>query len=201
MRLCTTIASLAVLALPIGCDKKPASAPSESSGSGIGKQTTETPPPPPKSEPAKPPPPAYAGPEISNDKNFLGLTLPPQGHWKPEFDADAKVAKWSDDDYFTGIVIRIVSEDLDTIDDLKSAAPMMMQLGTAIKNVREDKKTDKGWYAIVELDEGAYLVYVRKFGKTTVCSAMLTKPKLGGKVIPNNEALKACESYEPNPKG
>ena len=192
----TLIASAIIVALLIGCDKKTDPPPSATLGAAVANADDK------KVEPAKavaPSAPAYNGPAISNEKNFLGLTLPPQGHWKPKYDADAKVAKWEDDDYFTGIVIRIVDDKLDTIDDLKEAAPMMMQLGTAVTKVIEEKKTDKGWYAIVEREKDQDLVYVRKFGKTTVCSALISKSF--GKTISKAEALKACEAYSPNTKG
>jgi len=151
-------------------------------------------------EPA-PAPAAAAGPEANEGKDFLGLDLPPMGKWKPTWDADAKVAKWENDDYMTSIVIRIVKDKLDTVDDLKEAAPMMMQLGTAITKVDETKTTDKGWYAVVTDDEGKNneMVYVRKFGGSQiVCSGNTTKRKdptsVGG--ITKEEIIKACESVK-----
>jgi hypothetical protein len=144
-------------------------------------------------------PPAAAGPSADEGKEFLGLVLPPMGKWKPTWDADAKVAKWENDDFMTGIVIRIVKDKLDSIDDLKEAAPMMMQLGTAITEVVETKTTDKGWYAVVKDDEGknVEMVYVRKFGDSQiVCSGNTTPQKdptsIGG--IKKEEIIKACES-------
>src|SRR5690348_8457634 len=40
----------------------------------------------------------------NKDKDMLNLELAPMGAWKPEWDVDAKVAKWSNEDYMTGIV-------------------------------------------------------------------------------------------------
>ena len=65
-----------------------------------------------KADPAPAPAPAAGGP--SNDKEMLGLDLKPFGAWKPVWDPDAKVAKWENEDIFTGIVIRVVDEKLDT---------------------------------------------------------------------------------------
>jgi len=165
----------------------------------------------PTDEPAKPAeekkPPAPAGvinpgPSPSNDKEFLGLELPPMGAWKPVWDPDAKVAKWENEDYMTGIVIRVVKDKLDSIDDLKEEAPMMMQLGTAITKVVEEGKTPKGWWAIVEMDEGksTNMVYIQKFTDSQiVCSGNLTPKKdissPGG--IKKEEVLTACESIKP----
>ena len=150
---------------------------------------------------AEPTPPAPSGPEPDATKEMMGLDLPPMGAWKPTWDADAKVAKWENEGYMTGIVIRIVSDKLDTIDDLKEAAPMMMQVGTAITKVVEQNKTAKGWYAIVDHDEGKHteMLYIQKFGsKQLVCSGNLTPRKdptsAGG--ITKDEVLKACESIK-----
>jgi hypothetical protein len=138
---------------------------------------------------------ALSGPEPSERKEMLGLKLAPIGKWKPTWDADAKVAKWENPKFLTGIVIRIVDDKLDDIEDLKKAAPMMMQLGSAITKVDEEKKTAKGWYAIVERDKETELAYVQKYGgKTLVCSANLTKSLLSG--IPKKDALKACDSIK-----
>lgn len=151
-------------------------------------------------ETATPPtaPPVAAGPEPSNDKEFLGLELAPMGPWKPVWDPDAKVAKWENEEFMSGIVIRVVSDKLESMDDLKAAAPMMMQIGTAISKVDEDvKKTDLGWWSVVSYDDGKgqVLIYVRKFGNvTTVCSAGL-KASLGDG-IKKDDAMKACESYK-----
>lgn len=146
-------------------------------------------------------PPAPKGPEPDASKEMMGLDLQPMGAWKPTWDADAKVAKWENEGYMTGIVIRIVSDKLDTIDDLKEAAPMMMQVGTAITKVVEQAKTAKGWYAIVDHDEGKHteMLYIQKFGsKQLVCSGNLTPRKdptsAGG--ITKDEVLKACESIK-----
>jgi hypothetical protein len=135
------------------------------------------------------------GPSAGDDKEFLGLDLKAMGSWKPKWDADAKVAKWEDEDFEYSIVNRVVKEKLESIDDLKSEAGMMMQLGSAITKVSEEKKTDKGWYAVVEREAGTSdLIYVRKFGGAqVVCSANLKKADLG-KTIAKADALKACES-------
>jgi hypothetical protein len=151
-----------------------------------------------KVAPPSEPPPAAAGPEPSNDKEFLGLELPPMGKWKPVWDADAKVAKWEDPEIFSGIIIRVVSDKLESMDDLKAAAPMMMQIGTAISKVDKDvTKTDHGWWSVVSYDEDKLqtLIYVRKFGNvTTVCSASLKSSM--GDPIKEADAMKACESYK-----
>jgi hypothetical protein len=164
-----------------GDDKAPAAAPDDSKAAA----PTE-------------PPPAAAGPEPSNDKEFLGLELPAMGAWKPVWDADAKVAKWENPDIFSGIIIRVVSDKLESMDDLKAAAPMMMQVGTAISKVDKDvTKTDHGWWSVVSYDEDKLqtLVYVRKFGNvTTVCSASLKSSM--GDPIKEADAIKACESYK-----
>ncbi|CAN5881408.1 hypothetical protein BH11MYX2_BH11MYX2_04250 [soil metagenome] len=154
-------------------------------------------------KPADPPPPAPSGPSADESKDFLNLDLQPFGKWKPEWDADAKVAKWTNDDFMTSIVIRVVKDKLDTVDDLKEAAPMMMQVGTAIKDVTENKTTDKGWYSVSTYDEGKSTVflYVRKFGASQiVCSANITPVKagdLGAGGIKKEDAMKACESVKP----
>lgn len=194
----TALLLVASCALNVGCDKKADPAPTPAAPSSkaasksddTAKATTTA---------AAEKPAAkvddYKGPVPSNDKEFLGLALAPQGKWKPTWDADAKVAKWESDDSMTGIVIRIVDDKLDTIDDLKAAAPMMMQLGSDITKVVEQKTTPKGWYAVVERDKETDLVYVRKFGATTVCQASLTKGT--GSEITKDDAIKACESYSP----
>ena len=78
---------------------------------------------------------------------------------------------------------------------------MMMQIGTAITKVVEEKKTAKGWYAIVESNEGktTEMLYIQKFGtKQLVCSGNMTKRKdptsAGG--ITKEEITKACESIK-----
>jgi hypothetical protein len=179
---------LVALMVVAGCSKKE-EAPAQ--GSTAVQPTTPaatTPAPKPAAEEPK-------GPSATEDKEFLGLNLPAHGKWKPVWDADAKVAKWEGgDEYFSAIVIRIVKEKIENIEDLKNEAPMMMQLGTAITKVVEEKKTDKGWYAIVERDKVTDLVYMRKLGRLTVCSANISKQDLG-KSITKEEAIKACESY------
>jgi len=144
------------------------------------------------------------GPSPSKDKEMLGLDLAPMGAWKPTWDADAKVAKWENDNYMTAIVIRIVSDKLDSIDDLKEAAPSMMQLGTAVTKVVEQATTPKGWWAIVETDEGksTNMVYVQKFKDAQlVCSGNLTPRKdptsAGG--LKKDEVLTACDSIKVKP--
>ena len=139
------------------------------------------------------------GPQPSNDKEFLGLDLQPlEGDWKPEWDPDAKVAKWSHEDRFSGIVIRVVSDKLTNMDELKAAAPMMMQIGTAISSVTKDvQKTDNGWWTVVKYDDDSSEVYlnVRDInGVTVVCSAGLTSSM--GDPISEETAHKACESYK-----
>jgi hypothetical protein len=94
----------------------------------------------------------------------------------------------------SSIVIRVVSDKLENIEDLKSAAPMMMQLGSAITKVDEEKKTDKGWYAIVEREKVVEMVYVRQLGATVVCSGNLTKEDLG-KQLTKDDVIKACEAF------
>jgi len=188
------LAVLVILTVALmGCEKKDTPDPTQPAP----KETTRTdttakaPAPVPKPEPA----PAPAGPEPSNDKEMLGLDLKGFGPWKPVWDPDAKVAKWENDDVMTGIVIRLVSDKLDNVDDLKSAAPMMMQLGSAITKVEEEKKTDKGWYAVVMREDVKELVYMQKFGsKQIVCSANLTKSDMG--TIKKEDALKACNSID-----
>jgi hypothetical protein len=141
------------------------------------------------------PAPKADGPSASEDKEFLGLDLPAMGAWKPVWDPDAKVAKWSNEESMVAIVNRIVTDKLDSVDDLKEAAPMMMQLGTAITKVDEDKKTDKGWYAVVERGEKSVdLVYVRHFGASTVVCAASIAPQDLGKALTKDEVIKACES-------
>ena len=44
---------------------------------------------------------------------------------------------WENEDYDSSIVNRVVKEKLDDIEDLKTAAPEMMQLGSAITKVVE----------------------------------------------------------------
>jgi hypothetical protein len=191
------IAMFAIL-VAIGCGKKQ-DGEADKAAKPSDKSTTA-----PADKPVAEPPAVPTGPEPSASKEMLGLELAPMGAWKPTWDADAKVAKWENEDYMTGIVIRIVKDKLDTIDDLKEAAPMMMQLGTAITKVVEENKTPKGWYAIVEDNDGktTEMVYIQKFGGTQlVCSGNLTKRKdptsAGG--ITKDEVIKACESIKVKP--
>jgi hypothetical protein len=205
-----TLAAVVLVVAVGACKKKDADAPTPAATKPADdKPAADNPavekPAEPAAKPAEPAaPPAAAGPEANDTKDFLGLELPPMGAWKPVWDPDAKVAKWENDEYMTGIVIRIVKDKLDTIDDLKEAAPMMMQLGTAITAVVETKTTDKGWYAIVNDDEGknTEMVYVRKFGGSQiVCSGNTTPRKdptsVGG--IKKEEIIKACESVKVKP--
>jgi hypothetical protein len=95
----------------------------------------------------------------------------------------------------TGIVIRIVDKKLDNLEDLKKAAPWMLQLGSEITGVVEEKKTAKGWYAIVKREKVTEIAYVQKYGSgQIVCSANLSKSDFG--TIKKAEALKACESIQ-----
>jgi hypothetical protein len=150
-------------------------------------------------EEAKPEePPAPTGPQPSNDKEFLGLDLQPVDGWTPEWDADAKVAKWVNEDIFYGIVIRVVSDKLTSMDELKAAAPMMMQVGTAISSVTKDvQKTDQGWWTVVKYDDDKGEVYLNVAeinGVTVVCSANLGSGM--GDAITEELAHKACSSYK-----
>jgi hypothetical protein len=191
-----SVVGFAILVAAAGCGKK-----KEGDAAGGDKPATGDKP---AAEPAKPAEPAVAanpGPSPSKDKEWLGLELAPMGAWKPEWDPDAKVAKWSNEDYMTGIVIRVVKDKLDSIDDLKNEAPMMMQLGTAITKVVETGKGSLGWWAIVESDEGknTTMVYVQKYTDAQiVCSGNLTPRKdptsAGG--ITKDEVMKACESIK-----
>lgn len=186
--------ALALVSLVAGCDKKSDPTPSASAAEEKSEKPT-------KAEakgdekPAKAAPKKVDGPSADESKDFLGLDLPDMGGFKAKWDADAKVAKWENEDYEFSIVNRIVKEKLDTIEDLKEAAPMMMQLGTAITKVVEEKKTAKGWYAVVESESGVDLVYVRTFGVTVVCSGSLKKATLG-KSLSKKEILDACESLK-----
>lgn len=186
------VACTFTLALVAGCDKKsdptPTAAASESKKDDGTKKVAD------KAEAkAEPKAAKVDGPSASDDKESLGLELPAFGAWKAKWDADAKVAKWENEDYDSSIVNRVVKEKLDDIEDLKTAAPDMMQLGSAITKVVEEKKTAKGWYAIVEREGAIELVYIRKFGATVVCSASLKKGDLG-KTLTKKEVLDACES-------
>jgi hypothetical protein len=168
----------------IGCEKKGA--------------PVDTPDKPGATQPA--PAAAKAGPEPSEDKEMLGLDLKPFDGWKPTWDPDAKVAKWENDDVLPSIVIRIVSDKLDTIEDLKAAAPMMMQLGSDITKVVEEQKASKGWYAVVEREDVLELVYIQKYGgKQIVCSANLNLTKSDEGNVKKEDALKACDSIQVKP--
>ena len=201
----THVLALTIAVALFGCDNKADTAASGSaaaSGKASAAKTSEM-----KKEPAMSSATAAttttasaatpSGPGASDSKEFLGLELKPIGAWKPTWDADAKVAKWENEEYMSSIVNRVVTDKLDSVDDLKAAAPMMMQLGSAITKVDEEKKTDKGWYAVVTREEKTSdLVYVRKFGDSTVvCSANMAKGDMG-KAITKAEAIKACESLE-----
>ncbi|MBI2570401.1 MAG: hypothetical protein HYV63_25660 [Candidatus Schekmanbacteria bacterium] len=140
--------------------------------------------------------PLLAG-DPSADQEMLGLSLQPMEGWTPAWDADAKVAKWQKEGYMPSVVVRLVKDKLDSIDDLKAAAPMMMQLGTAIDEVVSEAKTAGGWKAVVKRGKETDLVYVRKFGQATVvCSAKLSKQTLG-ETVTEDEATKLCESLAP----
>ncbi|PRP94261.1 hypothetical protein [Enhygromyxa salina] len=145
------------------------------------------------------PAPAPTGPQPSNDKDFLGLDLQPlDDAWQPEWDADAKVAKWSNDEFFSGIIIRVVDDKLTNMDELKAAAPMMMQVGTAISSVTKDMQTtDQGWWTVVKYDDDKGEVYLNIAdvnGVTVVCSANLGSSM--GEAIPEELAHRACSSYK-----
>lgn len=194
----TGLVALCFLTAVAGCGKKEGDQPAAADKMATGDKPAAGDPP---AKPAAPALPVNKG-TPNKDKDMLNLELAPMGNWKPEWDVDAKVAKWSNEEYMTGIVIRIVKDKLDSIDDLKSEAPMMMQLGTAITKVVEEKPTPMGWYAIVESDEGknTTMVYIQKYegGTQIVCSGNLTPRKdptsAGG--ITKDEVTKACESIK-----
>jgi len=183
------------------CDKASEAPPPAPTPAAAPAPTPPPSPPRPVVAPPVTPPPAPAaaapsGPTPSESKPMLGLQLAPVGKWKPTWDADAKVAKWENPKFLTGIVIRIVDDKLDDVADLKQAAPMMMQLGSAIEKIDEEKKTAKGWYAVVQRDKQTEMVYIQKHGgKTLVCSANLTKGSLTGGIA-KADAMKACESIK-----
>jgi hypothetical protein len=146
-----------------------------------------------------PPPAAPTGPAPSEAKEFLGLDLQPLGAWKPVWDPDAKVAKWENEEAMVSIVIRVVKDKLDTIDDLKAAAAMMMQLGEALTETGPVTKTDKGWWSVVKRNEQTDLIYVQKHGGVQiVCSGDLDKQDLGT-TLDQKTALDACESIKVKP--
>jgi len=192
-----TVLVMSIVAALAACKNKEA-AKSDDPGKGGATASKAT------DKPAAAAVPVNPGPSPSKDKEMLGLDLAPMGAWKPVWDPDAKVAKWENDNYMTGIVIRIVSDKLDSIDDLKEAAPMMMQLGTAVSKVVEEGKTPKGWWSIVETDGGksTQMVYIQKFtASQLVCSGNLTPRKdatsAGG--LKKEEVLTACESIKVKP--
>ena len=198
-----SMATMAILLLATtgACSKKTGDAPAAATKPTDQPAMVPVAAPPVAVKPVAAPAPAASGPAADETKEFLGLALAPMGKWKPTWDPEAKVAKWENEDYMTSIVVRVVKDKLDTVDDLKEAAPMMMQLGTAITKVDETNKTDKGWYALVTDDEGKNneMVYVRKFGGSQiVCSGNTTKRKdamsAGG--ITKDEIMKACESLK-----
>lgn len=190
------VALVLVSAVAAGCDKKSDPTPSASAAEEkTADKKADDKPGNTGSKEAKAAPKKVEGPSADEGKDFLGLDLPDMGGFKGKWDADAKVAKWENEDYEFSIVNRIVKDKLDDIEDLKAAAPMMMQLGTAITKVVEEKKTAKGWYAVVESESGVDLVYVRTFGVTVVCSGSLKKATLG-KSLTKKEILDACESLK-----
>jgi len=187
----TTLALVCVFSLgTVACDKKDEAKADDKKADD--KKADDAKPEVAPAEPAAP-----TGPQPSNDKEFLGLDLQPQGDWTPEWDEDAKVAKWTNDKVFYGIVIRVVSDKLTSMDELKAAAPMMMQVGTAISSVTKDvEKTDNGWFTVVKYDDDNAEVYlnIREInGATVVCSANLSAKM--GDAITEELAHKACESY------
>ena len=109
-----------------------------------------------------------------------GIELKAVGLWVPKWD-DGAGCEWSKEGEFWGIHVRYFPNGLDSkdklanIDDLKSAAPMMTEIGTAVtKVIRPSKKTANGWYTVVESNEGQSqnFIYVQGLGsKTLVCSA------------------------------
>jgi hypothetical protein len=196
-----SVALIAILAAAGACKKKESSTADKSAATSAGDKGAMKPA---ETKPAAPPPVVNAGPAPSNDKAMLGLELAPMGKWKPTWDAGAKVAKWENEDYMTGIGIRIVTDKLEGLADLKEAAPMMLQLGTPITKVVEEGKTPQGWWAIVENNDGktTEMVYMQKLsGVQLVCSGNLTKradpTSAGG--IPKADVLTACESIKVKP--
>jgi hypothetical protein len=136
-----------------------------------------------------------------------GIELKAVGLWVPKWD-DAAGCEWSKEGEFWGIHVRYFPNSLDSkdklanIDDLKSAAPMMTEIGTAVtKVIRPSKKTANGWFTVVESNEGQSqnFIYVQALGsKTLVCSATVKSANdMGG--VPVEDALAACESIKPKP--
>lgn len=194
-KIITTLALSSLFALgTVACDKKDDAKKDDAKKDDAKKDVKAD-----EAKPEEPPePPAPTGPQPSNDKEFLGLDLQPVDGWTPEWDADAKVAKWANDDFFSGIIIRVVSDKLTSMDELKAAAPMMMQVGTAISSVTKDvQKTDQGWWAVVKYDDDKGEVYLNVAdinGVTVVCSANLGSSM--GDPISEELAHKACSSYK-----
>ncbi len=198
----TSFISVAVLTFAIagttGCDKKDdtsstsktESKSTKSDGPKQGSAGDQ-----PKVEMKTPAPAKDDGPSADRDKDYLGLDMKPMGTWKTEWDGDQHTAKWIREDSFS-IMVRVESESFESVEDIKTEAPMMPQLGSAVTKVLEDKKTKVGLYAIVEREPGTKdLFYVRKFGASTViCSANLKQDELNPKVITKDEAIAACES-------
>jgi hypothetical protein len=136
-----------------------------------------------------------------------GIALEAVGPWVPKWDEGAG-CEWSKQGEFWGIHVRYFPGSLDSkskladLDDLKSAAPMMIEIGTAVtKVIRPLKKTAKGWYTVVESNEGETqnFIYVQTLnGKTLVCSATVKAAHdMGG--VAMDDALAACESIKPAP--
>jgi hypothetical protein len=136
-----------------------------------------------------------------------GIELKAVGAWVPKWD-DGAGCEWSKEGEFWGIKVRYFPNSLDSrdkladIDDLKSAAPMMTEIGTAVtKVIRPTKKTANGWYTVVESNEGQSqdFIYVQALGgKTLICSATVKSANdMGG--VPVEDALAACESIKAKP--
>jgi hypothetical protein len=156
---------------------------------------------PPSSEAPKSTPTASAaasGQSNPCEAKVPGIDLKAVGLWVPKWD-DGAGCEWSKEGEFWGIHVRYFPNSLDSkdklanIDDLKSAAPMMTEIGTAVtKVIRPSKKTANGWYTVVESN-------VQALGsKTLVCSATVKSANdMGG--VPVEDALAACESIKPKP--
>jgi hypothetical protein len=142
-------------------------------------------------------------PENPCEAKVPGIVLRRVGAWTPKWD-DGAGCIWSKDGEFWGIHVRLYPGSLDTttklanMDDLKKAAPMMTDVGTAItKVISAPKKTRAGWYTVVESNggESENFVYVEELpnGKTVVCSATVkSSGGMGG--VPVEDALAACDS-------
>jgi hypothetical protein len=126
----------------------------------------------------------------------------------PKWDESAG-CKWEKNGEFWGINLRLFPGSLDStskltnMDDLKKAAPMMTEIGTAVtKVIGPPKKTSKGWYTVVESNAGESqeFIYVQELasGKTLVCAATVKSANgMGGVAI--DDALAACDSIKPAP--